>query len=345
MPKPIKIFKVGTHTAMQGTSGEYTKTMLAECVAAYNPELHEAPMVLGHPKHADPAMGWVDHLELTDDGILLAHPKQVDADFAENVNAGKHNKVSASFYLPDSPNNPAPGTLYLRHVGFLGAQVPAVKGLGSVSFAEGESGIVDFGDWGLEATADLFRGLREWIIEKDGQETADRVLSNWLITSIREYADVNKDMAIAAFAELGGVNPVPTTPPAAQEPAKTAREIELEQQLVAAQAINATAAREKEKSLAADFAEGLVAKGKLPPVMKEKTIALLCATQAGAGVVSFAEGEEQSLATGLKQLLSDLPVLVNFAEHAHKANANPNITNPKNPLQADAEHRASAQSR
>ena len=38
-------------------------------------------------------------------------------------------KRSASFYPPGHPANPTPDRPYLRHVGFLGAQPPAVKGL------------------------------------------------------------------------------------------------------------------------------------------------------------------------------------------------------------------------
>lgn len=186
--KPIKIFKAGNHTDMSGVTRNYTRDMLSECVAAYSPDLHEAPFVLGHPKHDDPAMGWADHLELDNDGILWAYPKQLDADFAENVNAGKHNKVSASFYLPDSPNNPTLGKLYLRHVGFLGAMPPAVKGLGTVQFAEDEQGIVEFGDWGFELAADLFRKWRDYLIDDLGQEKADLIAPNWMIESLRLYA-------------------------------------------------------------------------------------------------------------------------------------------------------------
>ncbi|STD22410.1 Uncharacterised protein [Enterobacter asburiae] len=69
-------------------------------------------------------------------GDLLAEPDQLDPQFAELVGNGRFKKVSASFYLPDSPNNPKPGTLYLRHVGFLGAQPPSIKGLKQVSFGE-----------------------------------------------------------------------------------------------------------------------------------------------------------------------------------------------------------------
>ncbi len=50
------------------------------------------------------------------------------------VKAGRFKSRSASFYHPDNPNNPKPGVYYLRHVGFLGAQPPAVKGLKAVEF-------------------------------------------------------------------------------------------------------------------------------------------------------------------------------------------------------------------
>ncbi|MDL6388248.1 peptidase, partial [Escherichia coli] len=71
----------------------------------------------------------------------------LDPQFAEMVTDGRFKKVSASFYLPDSPSNPKPGVLYLRHVGFLGAQPPSVKGLKQVSFSEQEEGVVEFADW------------------------------------------------------------------------------------------------------------------------------------------------------------------------------------------------------
>lgn len=346
--KPIKIFKVGTHTSMQGVAKDYTRDMLANCVAAYNPQTHEAPLVIGHPKTDDPAMGWVDHLELSDDGYLLAYPKQIDADFAESVNAGKHNKVSASFYLPDSQANPTPGKLYLRHVGFLGAQPPAVKGLGAVQFAENEDGVVDFADWGHSLTADLFRKIREWLIDEKGLEDADKIVPNWLVESLREYADRNPTEVASSFAEfaqdIGLVLQQPQTPtptPAADhaEVTKTAREIELEQQLATANASLAAQKIAEQKSVASDFAEGLVEAGKLPPKVKEKAISLLVAAEQQDQVVSFSEGDV-SFSEGLKSLLSDLPKIIDFGEHNPKGRVDPKINNPKNPLIADAESRS-----
>ena len=172
----FEIFRVGTHTAVGGQTLPFDHTALAAAVAAYDPNTHEAPVVVGHPKDNHPAFGWIDHLELTDDGVVMAHPKQVDADFAELVEQGRYKKRSASWYLPDSPFNPKPGTLYLRHVGFLGAMPPALKGLGDIKFNESEEGVVEFGDtspyvWSM--LGDMFRSLREWFIAE--KETPPRV--------------------------------------------------------------------------------------------------------------------------------------------------------------------------
>lgn len=336
--KPFRIFKVGNHTSMQGVTLNYSQDMLSKCVAAYSPQTHEAPLVIGHPKHDDPAMGWVDHLELDQDGYLLAHPKQLDADFAENVNAGKHNKVSASFYLPDSPNNPTPGSLYLRHVGFLGAQVPAVKGLGTVQFAEDEQGIVDFGDWGFELAADLFRKWRDYLIDDLGQEKADLIAPNWMIESLREYANASPKDVEAAFSEhYKPSNSVPQP-----EETKTPREIELEQQLAQANAAMAAKENAEKEASFSEFVESLVAGGKMPPKFKAGAIELLkAAGQQDQQVVNFAEGEV-SFSEGIQSFLNqvfDSPI-VNFSEKNPKRDIDPKINQTENPLIADAKSRS-----
>ncbi len=334
--KPIKIFKTGTHTSMQGITKNYTREMLAECVAAYSPQTHEAPFVLGHPKHDDPAYGWADHLELSDDGYLWAYPTKVDAEFAENTNAGKHNKVSASFYLPDSPNNPTPGKLYLRHVGFLGAQTPSVKGLGTVQFAEAEEGVVDFVSplYAFELISDIFRRQRDALIETAGTEEADKQFPNWAIDSLKEVINAQMVEPVqSSFAEHSNSGSDQQIPPV-----KTAREIELEQQLASANASLAAQALAEQQSVASDFAESLVETGQLPPKVKDKAIALLVASHASDQVVSFAEGEV-SITEGLKSLLSDLPKIITFGEHNPKGSVDPKINNPENPLIADAKSR------
>jgi len=339
--KPIKIFKVGEHTDMNGVKRNYTREMLEKCVATYSPEIHEAPFVLGHPKHNDPAMGWADHLELDDDGILWAYPKQLDADFAESVNAGKHNKVSASFYLPDSPNNPTSGTLYLRHVGFLGAQVPAIKGLGTVQFAEEETGIAEFGDWGHELAADLFRKWREWLIDSQGQEEADKIAPNWMIESLREYANAKPTEVQAAFAELSGLELGEKSVPVIPEPVKTAREIELEQQLAQANAAIAEKENAEKEAHFSEFVESLVAGGHMPPKLKANAISLLNAAGQQEQVVNFAESEV-SFSEAVKAFFTQTfdSKIINFGEGIKKTDVDPKINQSENPLVADAKSRS-----
>lgn len=181
----FEIMKRGKWTASGGQTLDFSEDMLKQAVDAYDPELHEAPIVIGHPKDNGPAYGWIKSLNYSE-GVLTAEPVQVDAEFAEMVAAGRFKKRSASFYLPDSPANPKPGTLYLRHVGFLGAQPPAVKGLKDVNFSDNEEGVVEFADsW---AIASLFRRLREWMIGKHGIETADSVLPSYQVESLEAEA-------------------------------------------------------------------------------------------------------------------------------------------------------------
>ncbi|UVL82292.1 phage protease [Pseudomonas sp. B21-028] len=156
---PLHIFKPGTHTAQCGTTYNFTEADLAATVAAYNPTLHEAPLVIGHPQHDAPAAGWVKSLSATAHG-LIAEPQQIDAAFAEQIAKGSYKKISASFYHPTAANNPVPGVYYLRHVGFLGAQPPAVKGLRPIELAEGEPGVIEFSESDPNTTALEAENLR-----------------------------------------------------------------------------------------------------------------------------------------------------------------------------------------
>lgn len=202
----IHIFRAGRHTAMQGQSLEFSEQDLLATAKAYDPAIHEAPLVIGHPKGNAPAFGWVAGIEARPEG-LFAIPRQLDPAFAEQVREGRFKKVSASFYAPDSPHNPKPGVYYLRHVGFLGAQPPAVKGLEPFEFQDDGEGCitVEFSESAglLRRLAEIFRGLREYILEKEGAETADRILPGWTVDAIQEDAAIQaaSQAENPAFAE------------------------------------------------------------------------------------------------------------------------------------------------
>lgn len=145
LPGKIEIFRAGRHTDDLGTVHSFSAADVAGMVNAYDPALREAPLTVGHPAHNLPAYGWVKGLAVNDAGNLAMDSHQVQPQFAEMVDAKLFKKRSASFYPPDHPNNPKPGSWYLRHVAFLGAQPPAIAGL--ADFAEGDdSGVVNFSE-------------------------------------------------------------------------------------------------------------------------------------------------------------------------------------------------------
>lgn len=322
----IHIFKTGRHTDMNGTKLPFTRSDLEACVKAYDPAIHEAPLVIGHPKTNDPAWGWVKSLSL-DGADLNAEPRQVDPQFAEMVAAGRWKKISSSFYLPDSPNNPKPGTLYLRHVGFLGAQPPSVKGLAQVSFGEQEEGVVEFSDWGNVTNASLWGRLRDFMIAQFGLDETDRVLPPWQVESLREDAWRNDETRDPGFSERN---------PTLQKESNAMTEDEIK----ALQAENTRLkneatqraeqdAKRKQDTLHADnvsYAEKLVAAGQLAPAAKSIVVAVLDAVSGGDQPVEFAEGDTRTpLATAFKSLLDGAEPVLNFSEHATKDRVIPEV--------------------
>lgn len=334
-PAPIHIFRPGRHTAMQGQSLDFGEADLAATAAAYNPALHEAPLVIGHPAADAPAYGWVAGLTAGPGGLFAA-PRQLEPAFAEEVRSGRYKKVSASFYAPDSPHNPKPGVYYLRHVGFLGAQPPAVKGLAPVQFAEGDTGegcvTVEFAEGGgiaalLKRMAGLFRGMRDYIIDKDGQEAADKAIPSWTMDWLQEdtAAEAAKTADIPAFTEsekkeedMPKSNTTPTAPdaegnkPPAVDPAfaeSQARAAELEKQ-VAALAADARRAR------ARAVVDNTVAEGRITPA-QSVGLADFMAGLEEERVFEFAEGDKTvstSPVAFMTAFLARLPQQVSFAE-------------------------------
>lgn len=124
----IAVFKTGTHTDSNGNTRAWTEDDLDKIAGSYNPALHEAPVVIGHPKENSPAWGWVEGLR-REGNVLYARLKALVPEFTDMLGKGMFKKRSISLY-PD---------MTLRHIGFLGAVPPAVKGLPDFAFAEKES--------------------------------------------------------------------------------------------------------------------------------------------------------------------------------------------------------------
>ncbi|MDR3055249.1 MAG: hypothetical protein LBU53_07590 [Zoogloeaceae bacterium] len=145
LPPGIEIFRAGRHIDDAGEKREFTIADLAAIAAAYQPDKREAPLVVGHPTTDAPAYGWVGAVRSEGDRLLI-DARDVAPAFAEMVKARRFPKRSAAFYPPAHPSNPTPGSWYLRHVGFLGAQPPAIAGLKDIRFSDADAGVVSFSE-------------------------------------------------------------------------------------------------------------------------------------------------------------------------------------------------------
>ena len=134
----IEVFRAGTY----GDRGNWTVADLDRIAELYDPAKHAAPVVLGHPAEDAPAYGWVKRLKRVGES-LWAQLTKVAPEFEELLRQGRFLQRSVSLYK----HLPIAGGPYLRHLAFLGAAVPEVKGLAPIfGFAERGLAAVDFAD-------------------------------------------------------------------------------------------------------------------------------------------------------------------------------------------------------
>lgn len=135
--KWCEIFRTGTHTDSKGNSREWTEADLQQICSNFESKNPDVPICVGHPKTNSPAYGWIESLKLIG-GKLYASFKDVQPEFQEAVNKGLFKTRSISLT----------GNLVPRHIAFLGAQAPAIKGMEQFCFeAETENDIIiDFSE-------------------------------------------------------------------------------------------------------------------------------------------------------------------------------------------------------
>lgn len=318
--KPFEIFRSGTHATAKGQSLTFTDGDLKAIAEKYDPGLSEAPIVIGHPKTDGPAYGWVKAVSFNA-GRLVIDADQVEPSFSDMVKDGRFKKRSASFFPPEHPNNPTPGQYYLRHVGFLGAEPPAVKGLKAVEFSADED-FVEFLDAGsvsqvsyaLEAVGRVFRRLRDRLIETDGVEIANQAVAEWDIEAMsRMAADLRASEPAAPFFSETTEDTTMT------DQANAARLAEIERR--------ESELKERETSFAASrkaivvaedgqFVADMIAAGTLPAVMKEAAEAVFADLSEDEITFSDGDGSKTTPRDAFKALLKGIPKPVSTAEIA-----------------------------
>jgi hypothetical protein len=332
----IEIFKTGEHTDSSGARRVWTEADLDAIATKYNgqPEAqrHDAPVVIGHPTDNAPAYGWVERVERKG-GVLYARLKDLAPEFMEWVKKGLYKKRSISLY-PD---------MTLRHIGFLGAMPPAIKGLADVQFATAEGAVtIDFDEAGaINAIGYIFQRMRDWLIGKFGQDTADQVCDQYSIDALKTLPpDEPTDASLAPLFNEG----TPPVPPSMRGDQgggikKGSKESGMEKQEFEAKASEfAEKIKERDEELAkiraalekerrdkrtagfVAFCEQLIAEGRLTPAQRPVALGLLEIAHS-AGDYEFAEGDKKPALDQLKAFLQAMPQQVEFGEKATKAKA------------------------
>ena len=185
----FQIFRAGKHTDMNGITRDYSESDLKATAEAYNRNTNRAPLVLGHPKDNAPAYGHVMAL-IVEGGKLFAR-SLVDSALVQAVREGRYMNVSASFIGPSGAANPAPGIWSLRHVGFLGAVPPAVKGMDPLNFAaEGCACFAAHCDVAaFSAMTDLYQRKTFQIFKTGPGKSPNDPTLYWSVSDLYEVAD------------------------------------------------------------------------------------------------------------------------------------------------------------
>ena len=174
-----------------------TTADLDELVDTYDPEIHEAPIVLGHDSDTEPgflssdvhpAHGWVERIYR--DGKDLFMDVDASDEFKDLLDKKYFKKRSIAYYNRDSRTNPSPGKLSIRHVAYLGATPPRVKGLADKTFSERSyMKMAQFSDEGegykVNETV-LFQEEEKVATKEEAKEILNNNAKEWLAFILQE---------------------------------------------------------------------------------------------------------------------------------------------------------------
>lgn len=296
---------------------------IAAIAAAYDPARYQAPVVIGHPETDDPAWGWVMGASAESDGLWL--DVELLPEMADLVREGRYRAVSVSLWMPDAPGNPTPGVWSLKHLGYLGAVPPAVKGLAptqlDASAQDGGTVTISLADGA---------GRFELLAREPDIERAVRFLTAAIARHQRHMDGTEPtteesqrrlmDEMLAALSALT----LPMTPSEEMtmsekdQSTQSAQLAERERQLAEREAAIARREREIRRAAYAQELDAHVAAGRILPAEKAELVELMEHLE-GAAAITLAEGGERSALDALRGFLARLPQRVALGEHAKPA--------------------------
>jgi hypothetical protein len=263
----MRVLRVGKHKDSAGREIEITDKKIKAIADGFSFSGVEdaAPDIISHDNKS-PRVGFIRKVYSGDDGNSLFAESELHDDFAQAISEGYYPGVSVRLSRDENK---------ILHVAHLGKEKPAIKGLGLPIFDFAESkdeSVVDFAEVNLELleqVTDIWaREIRDALWKSQEQqrsifEAIKTALGDKQASNFSEGDGMDKDLQARLLKENE----------------------ELKSQF--------KAIKEKEAS---DFAEGLIAEGKIMPRQKDGVVKDYLTTQNES---DFAE---------MKKSYSDLPV-------------------------------------
>lgn len=297
----MAIFKTGIHTDGAGQKKEWTLDDLTRMVETYDPAEHEAPVVIGHPLTNGPAYGWVKKIGI--EGDTLWAETEIVPELDDLLQRGIYKKRSISLYEDGR----------LRHIGFLGATPPAIKGLPDIAFRQEEKAI------------DLQEDMNEFTEEKE--EPIMTKFWDWLTAKAKEEGvEINIPPQFSEAEMKATIDAEVAKKVEEATRAKEAEFAEARSKLDAEIAAREKAIREAEaatrRTEIVQFCEGLLTKGTLTPAMMQHGMGMVNFLEQIAAIettIEFGEGdtkEKQTPVDFMRSFLARLPKAIEFREIA-----------------------------
>ncbi|NJD38441.1 MAG: hypothetical protein FIA89_09015 [Geobacter sp.] len=312
------VFRAGQHTDSSGNTKKWTTADLDRIVNSFNPAYHEPPLVIGHPSDNAPAFGWVAGIKRQGDGLYLKY-KDVASEFKDWASKKLFKKKSIAVY-PDGS---------LRHIGYLGAMPPAIKGLPDFAFNDGDKGTAityEYSDWRMSTLGQIIMRLRDHLVETLGADKADNIIKGWEVQDLlTPPPEPEQSNSLYNEPEEEGMKPEEV-----QEMLNKALTAVTQQFTETVNGLQATIT-EMNKSIVAgreeaqrrEFREFLMQPKMQQRVAEGSREAIInqMMTLASAAPVEFGEGDAKTTKPALdiyKDQLKALPTVVQFGEHVTK---------------------------
>lgn len=269
-----------------GKPGPYTEDQIDAAITRYDRAKHDAPLVIDHeypPKEPrkGPAFGWVESFRRVG-GHVIAKMTDV-ADEAKEWAKTRLPKRSMEFYENWGGKD---GELYPRAIAMIGADVPAVKGMEVAAFSEGGE------DTNLRHGAQLVEDGMFALGDEDDMTKRKTGAS----TTGAQLEDGDDETKVGQFSEAALTRIVN----AAVKP--------FADRLAVIEGTTATRESQAFEARVAQFGEGLVTKGIVPPAKRAEEESF--ARNMRGGVATNAAGDKVDAADAyMTKRLADAPTI------------------------------------